>query len=154
VDVEGGELTALTWDDIDLNSGSVIINKTTQYVKGLGIIEKETKTPTSDRKLYISSTTLKILKRYKFEQEKQRFKLGNKWQNSNRIFTTIFGGDIHPDTPSKIFKKVRDKYNLRYLKFHGLRHTAISLLIRDGIQAQVISKKSGHSSLQVLHRYI
>ena len=154
MDVEGGELTALTWDDIDLNSGSVIINKTTQYVKGLGIIEKETKTPTSDRKLYVSVTTLRVLKRYKLEQEQQRLKLGSKWQNSNRIFTTNFGGNIHPDTPSKIFKKVRDKYNLKYLKFHGLRHTSISLLIREGIQAQIISKKSGHSSLQVLHRYI
>ena len=39
-----GELTGLTWEDINLDTGEIVINKTTQYVSGVGIYEKSTKT--------------------------------------------------------------------------------------------------------------
>ena len=48
-------------------------------------------------------------------------------------------------------KKVIEKYNLKEISFHGLRHTSVSLMISKGIQAQIISRKAGHSSLQVTH---
>lgn len=144
-----GELTGLTWDDIDLKNGTIQINKITQYIKELGIYEKETKNSTSDRKIYISNTTLNVLKQYKKEQLKRKLKLGNKWENSKRVFTTDYGADMHPDTPSKIFEKIIEKYNLKRIKFHALRHTSVSLMISKGIQVQIISKKAGHSSVQV-----
>lgn len=146
-----GELTGLTWEDIDFKNGTVRINKETQYTKELGIFEKETKSQTSDRKLYISNTTLNILKKFKKEQMENKMKLGSKWGNSKRIFTTDYGHDMHPDTPSQIFECVINKYNLKRITFHALRHTSVSLMISKGIQVQIISKKAGHSSVQVTH---
>ena len=78
-------------------------------------------------------------------------KLGNLWENSTRVFTTEFGGDMHPDTPSKILKRILERHNLPIINFHALRHTSISLQIASGIQAQIISKRAGHSSLAVTH---
>ena len=78
--------------------------------------------------------------------------LGSKWQKTNRVFTTEFGGDIHPDTPTKIFDKIIKKYNLKRITFHGLRHTNVSLMISKGIQTQIISRKVGHSSVQTTDR--
>lgn len=141
------------WNDISFKTGSLTINKTTQYVKNKGIIVKETKSLNSDRKIYISPTTIRILKKYKVEQEMQKLKLGSKWENSNQVFTTDFGGSMHPDTPSKIFEKIIKKYGLRKIKFHALRHTSISLMIREGVQSQIISRKAGHSSIQVTHSF-
>ena len=146
-----GEITGLTWNDIDFKNGTVQINKITQYLSKLGIYEKETKNATSDRKIYIFDTTLNLLKQFKKEQLEIKLKLGNKWGNSKRVFTTDDGYDMHPDTPSKIFKKLIKKYNLKKIKFHALRHTSISLMISKGIQTQVISKKAGHSSVQITH---
>lgn len=148
-----GELTGLTWDDISFKTGSLTINKSSQYVRNKGIVIKETKSLNSDRKIYISPTTINILRKYKVEQEKHKFKLGSKWENSNQVFTTDFGGSMHPDTPSKIFEKIIKKYGLRKIKFHALRHTSISLMIREGVQSQIISRKSGHSSIQVTHAF-
>ena len=148
-----GELVGLTWDDISFKTGSLTINKAAQYVKNIGVIVKETKTLNSDRKIYISPTTIRILKKYKIEQEKQKLKLGSKWENTNQVFTTDFGGSMHPDTPSKIFEKIIRKYGLRKIKYHALRHTSISLMIREGVQAQIISRKAGHSSIQVTHDF-
>lgn len=146
-----GEITGLTWKDIDMENSSININKETQYVSGYGIFEKTTKSDTSNRTVYIAPTTIKVLKKYKLEQDKQKMLLGNKWQNSNRVFTTNYGGDMHPDTPSKILEKIIKKYNLKRITFHGLRHTSISLLISSGIQTQIISKRAGHSSISVTH---
>ena len=147
-----GELVALTWDDINLKTGEVKINKTVQYIKG-ETIEKETKTVNSDRKVFITSTTINLLKKYKLEQQKNKMLLGNKWGNSNRILVNDFGNGINHDTPYQILKKIIKRYNLKDITFHGLRHTNASLKIEQGIQSQIISKSLGHSSIQITHKY-
>lgn len=146
-----GEITGLTWEDIDLKNSSMKICKTTQYTKELGIFEKDTKTPTSNRTIYLSETTINILKKYRKEQLEKKLKLGNKWGNSKRIFTTEYGTDMHPDTPSQIIDKIIKRHNLKRITFHGLRHTCISLQISAGIQAQIISKRAGHSNVTITH---
>lgn len=120
-------------------------------MKELGIFEKSTKSSSSDRIIYITTTTLNILRNFKNEQLENKMKLGTKWGNSKRVFTTDYGYDMHPDTPSQIFQKIIKKYNLKRISFHGLRHTSISLQINEGIQTQVISKRAGHSSISVTH---
>lgn len=147
-----GELTGLTWDDIDFEKGTININKATQYVAGYGIFEKTPKTNSSNRTVYIASTTINVLKEYKKNQLFEKMKLGNKWENSNRVFTSITGGNMHPNTPSKILDKIIKENNLKHISFHGLRHTSISLQIASGIQVQIISKRAGHSNLSTTHK--
>lgn len=146
-----GEITGLTWEDIDFKNSTMKISKTTQYIKEIGIFEKETKTDTSNRTIYLSETTINILRKYKKEQLEKKLKLGNKWGNSKRIFTTECGTDMHPDTPSQIFQKIIKRHNLKRINFHGLRHTSISLQISSGVQPQIISKRAGHSNVTVTH---
>lgn len=143
-----GELLGLTWNDIDFKTGRVVIDKSIQSAYGK-IFEKETKTENGDRINYISSSTIEVLQKYKKEQLSQKMLLGSKWINTNRVFTTEFGDTMHPDTPTKILYKILDKYHLKRITFHGLRHTNVSLMISKGVQAQVISRKVGHSSVQV-----
>lgn len=144
-----GEITGLTWNDIDFEKSLIYINKTTQYTPNYGIYEKSTKSETSNRSIYIANSTKEILKKYQKEQFEKRMLLGSRWENSNRVFTTAYGADMHPDTPSKILEKIIKKYNLKRITFHGLRHTSISLQISSGIQSQIISKRAGHSSVAV-----
>lgn len=73
-------------------------------------------------------------------------------EGSKRILTTDYGADIHPDTPTKIFQKIIKKYNLKRITFHGIRHTTVSLIMRKGIQPQLITRKVGHSSVQTTDR--
>jgi integrase len=146
-----GEITGLLWSDIDFDKSTIDINKTTQYVAGVGSFEKSTKTETSNRIVYIAPTTLRVLKQYQAEQYSDRLRIGSKWLGSKRVFTTDFGADMHPNTPSAILSKIVKRHNLEYINFHGLRHTSISLQIASGIQAQIISKRAGHSNLATTH---
>lgn len=143
-----GEITGLTWDDVDFENKRININKTTQYVTGVGVFEKSTKNETSNRVIYISDITSNILLRYRKEQLENKLKLGNKWGNSNRVFTTDYGFDMFPNTPSAILTNIIKKHNLKYINFHALRHTSISLLANSNVPIQLISKKAGHSSLK------
>lgn len=145
------ELTGLTWNDVDLKTGRVQINKTTHYAYQ-EIYEEGTKTANSERVNYISQITIDVLKQWKKEQLQQQMLMGSKWEGSKRILTTDYGADIHPDTPTKIFQKIIKKYNLKRITFHGIRHTTVSLMIRKGIQPQLISRKVGHSSVQTTDR--
>lgn len=141
-----GELTGLTWDDIDFANSTISINKTTQNTKK-GVIEKDhPKNSSSIRTIAIAPQTLNLLLEYKKEQESLKMRLGNKWGNSNKVLINNTGGNMHPDTPSKIFKKIQVKYNLKELNFHGLRHTSASMLIDSNIHTKVISRRLGHSS--------
>ena len=146
-----GELTGLTWNDIDFEKGTININKATQYVAGYGTFEKNTKSDTSNRIIYITLTTIEKLRKYRVEQNENRMLLGNKWEGSKRVFTTDTGGDMHPDRPYKILKHIIKKYGLKDITFHGLRHTSVSLQIASGIQMQIISKRAGHSNVAITH---
>ena len=146
-----GEITGLNWTDVDFEKGTININKATQYVSGYGTFEKSTKSDTSNRTIYIAPTTIDVLKKYRIYQSEKRMLLGSQWKNSKRLFTTDFGEDMHPDRPYKILKYIIKKYNLKDITFHGLRHTSISLQISSGIQAQIISKRAGHSNIAVTH---
>lgn len=142
-----GELTGLEWDDIDFTNHTISINKVTQEVNG-NIIKKDSpKNNSSIRVIQITSETIGLLAQYKLEQEKQKLLLGTKWKNCNKILIDDFGGLMHPDTPSKVFCKLTDKYGLPHIKFHSLRHTHASLLIASGVHMKTISKRLGHSSI-------
>lgn len=119
---------------------------------GYGTFEKETKNTTSNRSMYLSNETVKALKEWKKEQTTRRLLVGDKWEDSPRIFTTAFGADMHPNTPSKILEKIIRDNNLKRITFHGLRHTSITLLINSGVQTQIISKRAGHSNITTTHQ--
>lgn len=145
------ELTGLMWNDVDLKTGRVQINKTTHYAYQ-EIYEEGTKTANSERVNYISQITIDILKQLEKEQLQHQMLIGSKLKGSKRILTTDYGADIHPDTPSKILGKIINKYGLKKITFHGLRHTNVTLMIAKGIQTQIISRKVGHSSVQTTDR--
>jgi integrase len=113
-----GELTGLTWEDVDFEKCTININKSTQYVSGYGTFEKSTKSDSSNRIIYITPTTVQILKKYRAKQYEQKLLLGSSWKQSKRVFTTEFGEDMHPNRPYKILKHIIQKYNLKDISFH------------------------------------
>ena len=141
-----GELTGLTWNDIDFENSKITINKTTQCIKGKIVEKDKPKNNSSIRTIRIADVTTQLLKQYKQEQQELKKKLGNEWQNSNKILINNYGGLMHPDTPSKIFSKIQKKYNLKRLNFHGLRHTSASMYIDTKTQTDLIAKRLGHAS--------
>jgi len=88
---------------------------------------------------------MSLLKEYKNFKDEQRFMVGNKWNENNKIFTSEFGIPLFPTRPSIWFHNFLKRHNLPQITFHQLRHTNASLLLAQGVDIATVSKRLGHA---------
>ncbi|KJS18542.1 MAG: integrase [Peptococcaceae bacterium BRH_c4b] len=143
-----GEIMGAEWGDMDFEEKTIRVERSSQYIPGhKELITKDPKNETSKRLISLPASLVTLLKQYKAEQNEHRLKLGDKWQESDRLFTTWDGRPGHPDWPSRWFCKFVKEKNLPPLNFHGLRHTSITLLISQGCDIAAASKRAGHANV-------
>ena len=157
-----GELMGLEWKDIDFENGTIDIYRTSQYISGMGIITKSTKTVSSQRVVKLPGEAIELLKEYRAYWEENECKLSGFWNKqitvtyingskeeiqNDRLFTREDGNPMNPDSVTDWTKKFIRKYNLPKFSPHSLRHTNASLLIANGVNISTVSKRLGHSSI-------
>lgn len=129
-----GELLALTREDIDLKNKTIRINKSYNKIKGKEYITPP-KTETSNRIIIIPDKLNIILEDYI-----SRF---YELEDTERIFK-------HDRTN---FRNYIDRYyqraNIKRIRLHDLRHSHASLLINAGVNPLAISKRLGHSKVEL-----
>ena len=140
-----GEICGLDWSDIDFDNKLLSITKSVVYTSSTGLNEGQTKTKSSQRIINIPADMVTMLKQYRHEQIKQRFALGDQWEETGKVFTNEYGGLLNPDTLSTWFKRFVKRNNLPDIHFHTLRHTAATLLIAGGVDVATVSKRLGHA---------
>lgn len=91
-----GELLGLEWKDIDFDNNTMQICRSSLYLPDKGIFEDETKNATSNRIIKLSQTAVNDLKAYKLWQMEQRLRIGDRWMDTGRIFTTDEGKPLPP----------------------------------------------------------
>jgi integrase len=142
-----GELCGLEWSDIDFDKGIIDINKGSLYLPGKGVFEDSTKNFSSQRVIRLPAPIIELLAEHKKEQNCERFRLGDKWENSKKLFTQWDGKPIHPDTTTAWFGKFIKRNSLPPVSIHSLRHTNATLLIANGTDLRTVSKRLGHSNM-------
>lgn len=141
-----GEVLGLEWEDVDFAIGTITIRRTSQYLPKKGVFTKAPKNETSKRTISLPLTVMNLIAQLQEEQTAWAKKLANKWEESNRLFTTATGGPMHTYSPSKWFNAFLKANNLPPLRFHGLRHTSASYLIAAGQDVVTVAKRLGHSN--------
>lgn len=141
-----GELLGLEWSDIDFENGIITVNKSTLYLSEKGVFEDETKTTGSNRAIKVTQGVVELLKEQRTHQSLQRLKMGDKWQNSNKIFTAINGSPLNPTYLTAKFRKFRQKHNIEGICIHGLRHTNATLQIAAGTPLTTVAHRLGHAN--------
>lgn len=147
-----GELCGLKWSDIDFNKCLINIQREILYLPEIGIFEDTTKTDQSKRIIKVADICFKLLKKHKVEQNKERIKVGDQWENGDFIFTQWNGRPIHPDTLTAWFPKFLKKHDLPNVTIHSLRHTNASLMIMNGVNVTTVAKRLGHSNASTTTR--
>jgi integrase len=138
-----GEARALTWDDINLDTGLVTAGKNVDPKKRV----TEPKTKSSVRVIRLIDEVCEMLKEYKTEQEKFRESLGNTWSEQGIVFPNSRGSYMVECSVIYYLKRtIKGTAIPQTLTVHGLRHTFASLLISQGEIATNVSALLGHAS--------
>lgn len=151
--MRSGELAALEWKHIDWKAGTIdVVQTLVMAVKGQMLI-KEPKTKNSNRKVALPPSALEELRDYYAYRAKERDKLGDAWKGNYGgqerlfVFSHADGTPFHHNESYLWFRKFLKKNDLRYIRFHDLRHTSATLLINQGVHAKIISERLGHTNI-------
>lgn len=140
-----GELLALTWNDIDLNSGIMNITKTAYRIKENGtprIVVDKPKTKNSSRIIPLPKQLIEILKQVK------------KKSNSLYVLSTRNGGMVGTREYQKTYQRILAKLDIPYKNFHSLRHTFATRAVEMGMDVKTLSEILGHKNPMItLQRY-
>ncbi len=140
-----GELCGLEWEDIDLQREIVTVRRSSLYLPEKGIFDDETKNDSSIRNISIAGPGAELLREYRAWQNEERLKIGDQWQDHDRLFTQWNGKPIHPDTITGWFHKFVENKGLPPISIHSLRHTNATLQIAAGIPIPTVADRLGHA---------
>ena len=139
-----GELCALRWSDIDWTAGAVTIRRNLQYTAQAGVFETTPKNGKS-RVVDIGPETLSLLRQLQREQAEDCI--------SKYVFTQDgTAAPMHPQSPTRYFKKFGKKYGISNFHPHLLRHSSASIAITSGADVVSVSERLGHSDTAVTLR--
>ena len=140
------ELCGLEWKDIDFVKSVITIARASIYIPNEGVISDTTKNESSVRCIKAPSAAIEMLKDYRVWQTDLRLRMGDRWHNSDRLFTTYEGNPIHPDTITGWFHDFIEKNNLPKVTIHSLRHTNATMLINSQVPVTTVAARLGHAN--------
>ena len=144
-----GEVLGFRWENVSLSNKAIYVNQTVTRVVGRGITINDPKTPYSRRLLSLPPSATTLLTGLRIKRKEQMEFMGLDWDESEFAFPNSKGGPINPDTITHAFKKVVRKIGLDKARFHDLRHTHATLMLKEGIHPKIASKRLGHASINI-----
>lgn len=156
-----GELLGLKRKFVDLDKCTIKVRNTLKLVKEFKSKDEHTrtlklirpKTKTSIRDVPFPNTLKPVLKKYFVEQEKKYKNLGLKFDGESLIFTTETCNPIDLNNHNKQWERFLSNNEIEYKKFHSLRDTYATTLIRRGAKIFEVKELLGHSTIKTTERY-
>ena len=137
--LRGGEIFALTRNDIDLKNKLLTINKTVSVdINGNPVIGK-TKTSNGKRTIVINSKCEPVLKEA----------IANMIPNDkNLLFCKEDGSIINRSMTNSELRRICEKLKIKKVSLHALRHTFATRCVEAGINLKAIQGFLGHADIQ------
>lgn len=149
-----GELLTLRWDDVDLESAkpALLVRRTlTRGEDGRGYVVGASTKSGKGRRVRLTRRATAALGEHRKRQVEERMSLGGLWQDQNLVFPNNVGSLLNPSNlRNRSFKRIKARSGVRNdLRFHDLRHTCATLLLRAGVNVKVVSEMLGHASITI-----
>lgn len=164
-----GELLALAWDDIDLDKGTVFVWRSIQNRQNGGVVFEELKSKKSRRTIPIPLDIVTELKLHQSRQEEEHQKARERaakhakkfnveiapesyWVESGLVFRQVNGDRLDPHSYFRTYQKLlKEEAKMSGFRFHDLRHTFATLMIKKGVDVKIVSEMLGHASIQITY---
>ena len=142
-----GEVLGLTWDCVNFDKQTLLINK--QHGKRKGTCEYGFSSLKNDRPRVIEAadSVMDALRKQKTRQQRWASLLQGEWNNpDNLVFTTETGRYLCNQTVYLAFKKVMRRLRLDNVRFHDLRHTFAVNSLKSGDDIKTVQENLGHQT--------
>ncbi|MEP7378810.1 MAG: site-specific integrase [Chloroflexota bacterium] len=145
-----GELLGLSWGDVDAERRTLTVRRSLARAHGGGWALAEPKTARSRRTIHLPSAAVAALERHRDLQNVAHVAAGGAWQNVDQLaFTDTIGRPLGGSYVSHAFHRLLDAAGLPSIPFHGLRHSAASALLAQGVPLIEVSRMLGHSTISI-----
>ena len=139
-----GELTALHWDEVDLDRTMITVKYYLYRLDGEYRLSTP-KTKSSARVIALPPQLVEILREQKSWQDERKREVKERWIDRGAVFTGLYGEYMAQSYINLQFKRLLEKHDFPDIHIHALRHENASLLINMGVPVKVISEHLGHS---------
>lgn len=139
------EVLGLQWPDIDFAKKRLHLNRGLVAV-GYEIHQTRGKTKTARRAIALDDTTIAVLEGWRAYQAAEFAAVGLD-NDGDWVFTDGDGEPIHPHAVYEAFRRIVHNAGVPAMRFHDLRHTHGSLLIKEGVPVKVVSERLGHAHI-------
>ena len=143
-----GELQGLKWDDLDLEAGMLQVRRTLSEPKGGYIFEA----PKSGkgRNIRLTQRAIAALRVHRKRQLEEPMHKAGLWKEQGLVFPSAVGTPIWGGNLNHAFKATLQRAGLpKSTRFHDLRHTCATLLLRQGVHPNFVQELLGHADVSL-----
>lgn len=132
-----GEALALRWVDLDLDEGTLAVRRSLEQTKGnLRFKSPKTRKP---RVVAIPPSLVDVLRRHRESMPADR----------ELVVCREDGLPMTPNALTSAFRHFIARTDLPRCRFHDLRHTSATLLLKQRVPVKVVSQRLGHSTTKL-----
>ena len=140
------EILAAKWANLDWEKGRYNVRESLTRKR----LFARPKTPSSEAPVPLSEFVMETLKQHRQDQAEHRLLMGAQYQDQDLIFPALKGTPTCHETVNKgAIKSILKNAGLRPIRFHDLRHTCASLMIKNGESPKTIQRQLRHSSIKM-----
>ena len=138
-----GEIAALRWRNVDLASGQLAVIESAEQT-GAGIRYKAPKNG-KGRTVALPLIVITELKAWRLRQAEELLRLGIGLTDDTFICAREDGAPIQPNSIGHGWDRFLAATQLPRIRFHDLRHSHATALLKAGVHPKVASERLGHS---------
>ena len=145
-----GELSALRWEDVDLENNILHINRTAQRLASSQMKNKKTRLAVGTPKSVSSARQIPLPA---FIADILREQKANKATGTGFLLPGRNGLCRDPRSIQQKFNTICTKAGLDHVHMHTLRHTFATRCLENGVRYDILSDLLGHSSVRITLDY-
>jgi integrase len=146
--IRRSELLGLTWDAIDLETGSLSVLRTVTEVRNQPVVREIAKTKQSRRVLSVPPAVVALLHEQRARVNAQVLAWGKDYQRTPFfVFPAAAGSPWRPLLLTARLRRLCRRAKVANVQpVHGWRHAAATLMIGDGANVKTVQARLGHST--------
>ena len=143
-----GEALGLQWTDVDMKAGTVTIRHSASFPKG-GFCLSTPKTKNSRRTLLMPDILREALDLATAQQSEWAAAVGAGFNPHGLVCCQVDGSPMTSGILQHHFYELLTSNNLPVIRFHDLRRTNATFMLRNSVPAKITSAMLGHSSVGI-----